>query len=298
MNEKGLPMKRVLITGVSSFVGTSVRSYLEGFPDRYAVEAMSMKNGAWEKLDFSRFDVVYHVAGLAHSDVGKLSEAEKARYYEINTDLTVQLAKKAKDSGVGQFIFMSSAIVYGDSAPIGVKRTITAQTAASPANCYGDSKLQAERGLEALADDAFRVVILRCPMIYGKNGKGNFRLLEKLALKMPLFPKVDNARSMLYIKNLAVFVRLMIDNEEQGVFWPCNRELSNTSEMVRMIAACRGKKVLLVPGTAWMLKLLSHATGLVNKAFGNLAYEEHLGDYQEEYRLYSLEESIREIESA
>ena len=106
-------MKRVLITGVSSFVGTSVRSYLEGFPDRYAVEAMSMKNGAWEKLDFSRFDVVYHVAGLAHSDVGKLSEAEKARYYEINTDLTVQLAKKAKDSGVGQFIFMSSAIVYG-----------------------------------------------------------------------------------------------------------------------------------------------------------------------------------------
>ena len=85
---------------------------------------------------------------------------------------------------------------------------------------------------------------------------------------------------------------------KSGVFWPCNREWSNTSELLGMIAACRGKKVFLVPGFTWALKALSHLTGYVNKAFGNLAYTEHLGDYREDYRLYSLEESIKETESS
>jgi UDP-glucose 4-epimerase len=133
-------------------------------------------------------------------------------------------------------------------------------------------------------------------MIYGKGGKGNFPVLEKMAMKMPLFPKVDNARSMLYVGNLAEFVRLMIDNEESGIFWPCNKEWSNTSELVRMIAECHGKKVRLVPGFGWALKGMSHVTGYVNKAFGNLAYEKNLGDYKVEYRLYSLKQSIRETE--
>ena len=88
----------------------------------------------------------------------------------------------------------------------------------------------------------------------------------------------------------------MIDNEESGIFWPCNKEWSNTSELVKMIAECHRKKVTLVPGFGRALKLLSHATGYVNKAFGNLAYEEHLGDYKTDYRLYSLAQSIKETE--
>jgi len=191
---------------------------------------------------------------------------------------------------------MSSAIVYGDSAPIGKDKTITKETDYAPANFYGDSKVQAEKGLLALACDDFKVVILRCPMIYGKGGKGNFPTLEKMALKLPLFPKVTNKRSMLYIGNLAEFVRLMIENEESGVFWPCNKEWSNTSELVRLIAECHGKKMVLVPGFGWALKLLSHVTGYVNKAFGNLAYEEGMGEYRSDYRLYNLEQSIVETE--
>lgn len=133
-------------------------------------------------------------------------------------------------------------------------------------------------------------------MIYGKGGKGNFPVLEKMAMKIPLFPKIENARSMLYVGNLAEFVRLMIDNNESGVFWPCNKEWSNTSELVKMIAKYRGKTVFLVPGFGWVLKGMSHITGYVNKAFGNLAYEEHLGDYKIDYRLYSLEQIIKETE--
>lgn len=289
-------MKRVLITGAGSFVGTSVQKHLEKYTDKYEVQAVGTKNGEWKDMDFSKFDAVYHVAGLAHSDVGNVTEEVKAKYYAINTGLALDVAKKAKAEGVKQFIFMSSAIVYGDSAPIGVKKIITRTTDYSPANFYGDSKVQAEKGLLSLKEDSFKVVILRCPMIYGKGGKGNFPVLEKMAMKMPLFPKIDNARSMLYVGNLAEFVRLMVDNEEDGIFWPCNKEWSNTSELVRLIAKCHGRKVRLVPGFSWALKGLSHITGYVNKAFGNLAYEEHLGDYITEYRRYSLEESIKETE--
>ena len=288
-------MKRVLITGASSYVGTNVRQHLEQYPDKYIVDSLSVRDEKWRSMDFSAYDSIYHCAGLAHSDVGNVSSDVKAKYYAVNTDLTINIAKKAKAEGVKQFIFMSSAIVYGDSAPIGKEKIITRDTPRMPANFYGDSKVQAENGLMELADDSFKVVILRCPMIYGKGSKGNFPMLEKMALKLPVFPQVENRRSMLYIKNLAEFVRLMIENEEAGIFWPCNREWSNTSELVRMIADAHGKKILMIPGTGIALKAIAGVTGYVNKAFGNLAYEEGIGDYKDEYRLCGLKESIKEM---
>ena len=289
-------MKKILITGAGSYVGTSVQKYLEQFPDKYNVSVIDMIDGSWRKADFSKYDTVYHVAGLAHSDVGKVTDEIKAKYYAINTDLAIETAKKAKAEGVKQFIFMSSAIVYGDSAPIGKEKIITRDTPCSPANFYGDSKVQAENGILPLSDENFKVVILRCPMIYGKDSKGNFPTLEKNALKMPFFPRVKNERSMLYIGNLSEFVRLMIENNEEGIFWPCNNELSNTREIVKKIASCHCKTVWLVPGLGWVLKLMSHITKYINKAFGNLVYEKELTDYREEYRVYSLAQSIEETE--
>lgn len=289
-------MKKVLITGDGSFVGTCVQCHLEKWPDKYQVNTIGTINDGWKKLNFSVYDSVFHVAGLAHSDVGRVTNEIKAKYYAVNTELAVAVARKAKAEGVKQFIFMSSAIVYGNSAPIGKQKIIKRDTPCNPANFYGNSKVQAEKRLQTLADKNFRIVILRCPMIYGRGGKGNFPMLETMALKLPMFPKIENKRSMLYVGNLAEFVRLMIEDEESGIFWPCNKEWSNTSELVRMIAACQGKRVILVPGFSWALKLLSHCTDYVNKAFGNLVYERHLGDYREEYRLYTLEQSIKEME--
>ena len=287
-------MKKILITGENSFVGISVKRYLEQWPEKYAVTAISMRNDIWKKYDFSSFDSVFHVAGLAHSDVSSLSKNIKAKYYDINTNLAVAVAKKAKIEGSKQFIFMSSAIVYGESAPIGTQKIITAETPCAPANFYGDSKVQAENGIRSQEDENFRVVILRCPMIYGKGCKGSFPILEKLANNLPIFPKVNNERSMLYVGNLVEFVRLMIENEENGIFWPCNSELSNTSELVKMIAECYGKRIALIPGFGGALKWLSLISRHINKAFGNLSYKEHLGDYKEDYRLFNLEQSIKE----
>lgn len=289
-------MKRILITGANSYVGTSVESYLKQWPDKYYVETIDMIDGSWRNKDFSGFDAVYHVAGIAHSDNGKISKEKEKLYYSVNTDLTVETARKAKTDGVKQFIFMSSAIVYGNSAPIGKRKLITKDTPVSPANCYGDSKVQAEVGLNNLIDSNFKVCILRPPMIYGKGSKGNFPVLEKFAMKLKFFPYVKNERSMLYIGNLAEFVRLMVENEESGVFWPQNAEYSNTSEFVMEIAAAHGRKVILVHGFTWLLNLMSHFTDLVDKAFGNLTYDKTMSEYSENYIRYSLDQSIRETE--
>ena len=286
-------MKKILITGAGSYIGTAFEQYLSQWPDRYAVDTLDMIGDAWRQADFSGYDAVFHVAGIAHSDNGKISAEKEKLYYAVNTDLTVETAQKAKAAGVGQFIFMSSAIVYGDSAPIGKNKVIDRDTPVSPANCYGDSKVQAENGILPLNDDAFKVVVLRPPMIYGPGSKGNYPILSKLARKLPLFPKVANQRSMLYIHHLTEFVRLMIENGEQGIFWPQNAAYSNTTELVRIIAAAHGKKMCIIPGLTWALKLLSHVTGLVNKAFGSLCYAMSISEYSEDYRSVSLEESIR-----
>lgn len=291
-------MKKILITGANSYIGTSFEKYVGQWPDRYQVDTVDMIDGTWRGQDFSGYDCVYHVAGIAHSDTGNVTEERKALYYRVNTDLTVETARKAQKDGVKQFIFMSSAIVYGDSAPIGKTKVITKDTPVSPANFYGDSKVQAEKGILPLSDESFHVVILRPPMIYGPGSKGNYPVLSKWAQKLPLFPAVNNERSMLYIGNLMEFVRLMIENNEQGIFWPQNAEYSNTTDLVKQIAQAHGKRVLLIPGFGWALMLLSHAAELVNKAFGSLTYEQSMSEYREDYCLTTLAESILETENA
>ncbi len=289
-------MKKILITGANSYIGTSFEKYMAQFGDEYQIDTVDMIGDGWKSKIFKGYDTVYYVAGIAHSDSGKITKEKAKLYYDVNTKLTIQIARKAKSDSVQQFIFMSSAIVYGDSAPIGKKKMITRNTPVSPANCYGDSKVKAENGLLKLEDENFKVVILRPPMIYGKGSKGNYPLMSKLAQKTPVFPKVQNCRSMIYIENLCEFVRLMIENEESGIFFPQNSEYSNTSELVKMIAAEHGKRIVLVKGCTIPLKMVGLATRLVDKAFGNLAYDQKMSKYKDEYRVRSLKESIKRTE--
>ena len=290
-------MTRILITGAGSFLGLALKQHLSQWPEQYHVSTISLRENSWQSENFAMFDSIFHAAGIAHDAAKRLAQDEQDLYYAINTKLAYDAALKAKQDGVRQFVFMSSAIVYGKSAPIGQERLITRETQPNPASHYGESKLRAEEALKTLDDENFRVCILRCPMIYGKGCRGNYPVLSRLARKLPVFPKVRNVRSMLYVKNFAEFARLMIQNQERGTFWPQNHEYSDTSELVRLIAKTHGKKILLVPGCEWALKLLSHFSGLVNKAFGSLAYSQDLSTYKSAYRLYTLEQSIIETES-
>lgn len=289
-------MMKILITGAGSYIGMSVERYLSRWPEKYQVDTLDMLEESWREADFSGYDSVFHVAGIAHSDSGAITPERERLYYRVNTDLAIETAQKAKAEGAKQFIYMSSAIVYGNSAPLGQRKRITRDTPVNPANAYGNSKVKAEEGLLPMSCDSFRVVILRPPMIYGPGSRGNYPTLAKLAVKLPVFPKVDNERSMLYIGNLAEFVRLMVENREAGIFWPQNREYVNTTNLARRIAAAHGKKLLTVGGTAWALKLMGKVTGLVDKAFGSLSYDQSLSQYHEEYRLTDLQDSITETE--
>lgn len=293
---RGHSQKRVLITGAHSYVGTAVEHWLAKWPKLYCIDTLDMHSDAWQNHDFSKYDVVFHVAGIAHADVGHVSEDEKKRYYQVNTELAVQTAQKAKEAGVQQFIFMSSRIVYSGCK----EKIITKETEPKPLNFYGDSKWQADQRIRGLSDEQFKVVVLRPPMIYGKESKGNYPQLAKLATKLPVFPIVKNQRSMLYIENLAQFVKLMIDNAESGIFFPQNAEYTNTSEMVRMIAEAKGHSIVMLPGMNWIVKLMmklpGRIGGLVEKAFGDSVYDMRMSEYRENYRVCDLRESVKRTE--
>ena len=187
--------KRILITGAGSYIGKSfIRYAKEHYNKNFIIDEMDMMDDIWKNVSFSEYDIIYHVAGIAHADVGNVSDEVKEKYYCVNTDLAVEVAKKAKADGVKQFVFMSSMIVYGDSAPYGKEKIVTGTTVPKPANFYGDSKLQADVAVRELADDSFKVAVLRPPMIYGKGSKGNYPLLAKIAKKVPIFPKVEGIK--------------------------------------------------------------------------------------------------------
>ena len=232
-------MKKVLITGANSFVGTSIEKWLMKTPEEFQVDTVDTMNGVWKTTDFTKYDAVFHVAGIAHVDP---KPEMKSLYYRVNTDLTVEIATWAKEHGVKQFIFMSSGIVYKASKSL--KGDIkTMDTKPCPNDFYGDSKLQAEIGLNKLDCSTFKVCILRPPMIYGVGNKGNLPRLGWLATKTPIFPAWHNKRSMLYVDNLAEFVKQCVLREMVGTFFPQNAEYSDTVEIVRQFAKEHGHKI-------------------------------------------------------
>ena len=284
-------MKKILITGAGSYVGESVRRYILSTSSDFQIDAVDTMGDSWKKADYSQYDVVYHVAGIAHVNADPKLEA---LYYKVNRDLTIEVAKHAKAAGVKQFIFMSSQIVFHESQSLKTE-VLTAQTKENPNGFYGDSKLQAELGIKPLEDENFKVCILRPCMIYGPNSKGNFPRLAKLACKTPVFPCWHNKRSMLYIDNLAEFVKQAILRELSGTFYPQNRELADTVEIIRFFAKAAGHRI-------WITRLLNPFVWLgsfvlqpINKMFATYYYDPKMSKMDFDYQLVSFEESLKRV---
>lgn len=294
--------RKILITGADSYIGVSFENYAgRKYADNFTIDTIDLLDKKWRDQSFSGYDTVFHVAGIAHADVGKVSEETKKKYYAVNTDLAIEAAKKAKAEGVKQFVLMSSMIVYGESGRYGERRMISRRTVPAPANFYGDSKWQADRGVRALADEQFVVTVLRPPMIYGKGSKGNYPTLANFAKKLPVFPKVKNQRSMCHIDNLCEFLCQIMLLGKGGVFIPQNAEYTQTSEMVKAIAVVSGNKikesVIFTPAIILSSKLPGKIGDLVNKAFGNMTYEQEMSEYPGiNYRVVDLKESIKRTE--
>ena len=284
-------MKKILITGAGSYVGESVRKYILSTSSDFQIDAVDTMGDNWKKADYSQYDVVYHVAGIAHVNADPKMEA---LYYKVNRDLTIEVAKHAKAAGVKQFIFMSSQIVFHESQSLKTE-VLTSETKENPNGFYGDSKLQAELGIKPLEDENFKVCILRPCMIYGPNAKGNFPRLAKLASKTPIFPCWHNKRSMLYIDNLAEFVKQAVLRELSGTYYPQNRELADTVEIIRFFAKAAGRRI-------WITRLLNPFIWLgsfilqpINKMFATYYYDPEMSKMDFDYQLMNFEESLKRV---
>ncbi len=285
-------MKRVLITGANSFVGMNIEKWLLKDPSEFQVDTIGTMNEAWKNADFTKYDVVFHVAGIAHVD----PKPDMAPlYYKVNRDLSIEIAKWAKERGVKQFIYMSSKIVYHASKSL-KGDCVKSETKPNPNDFYGDSKLQAENGLNKLQCDTFKIAIIRPPMIYGPGNKGNLPRLGWLALKTPVFPAWHNKRSMLHVINLAEFVKQLIVREMTGTFFPQNAEYSDTVEIVRLISVDHGHKI-------WISRLFNPLVWLgakflpaIPKMFADSYYEQDMSLYDFDYQLVSFRDSLQELE--
>jgi UDP-glucose 4-epimerase len=281
-------MKRLLITGAGSYIGEAVAAHWERLTGMIP-QTVDVRGESWRQADFQGFDAVLHVAGIAHQ---RENEENAADYYAVNRELAVAVAEKAKAEGVGQFILMSSMSVYGMNTG-----HITAQTVPAPNTHYGKSKLQAEGAISALADGGFRVAILRPPMVYGKGCRGNYPRLAALAARLPLFPRVDNERSMLYIDCLSGFLARLIESGQGGLYFPQNREYVSTYELVLEIARARGKSLWQPRGLGWLIRLLAPRVPTLGKLFGSLTYDKAMSrDFDHEPQP-SFAETIRMTEA-
>lgn len=283
-------MKKILITGTNSYIGTSFEKWVSKWPDKYKVNSIDVKTDEWKTKSFKGYDVVFHVAAIVH-----VNENDIDKYFRVNRDLTIEIAKKAKHEGVNQFIFLSTMGVYGTE--IG---RITIDTKPRPKTPYAKSKYEAEKLLKELNDDSFKVSTLRPPIVYGKDCKGNYPRLAKIVLKLPFFPNIKNQRSMIYIDNLSEFIRLIIDYEVDGIFFPQNKDYVNTTELATIIARVHGKVLKTTKFLNLGINLGLKLSKTLRKVFGSFVYDKEMpggpgteiNSNKFNYETCSFEESI------
>ncbi|WEG73792.1 NAD-dependent epimerase/dehydratase family protein [Vagococcus intermedius] len=258
-------MKKILITGENSYIGMALVKWLEDYPKKFDVTSISVKGSEWQKKDFSKYDTIIHVAGLAHK---KETEDNKFLYDEVNHQLVRHVSDKAESEGVKHFVFLSSMSVYGD-----VRGKVDETTPLSPNTYYGKSKLKAENYLQNICSDTMKIAIIRPPMVYGSGCKGNYVSLAKLARKTPIFPNITNQRSMIFIDNLCLYIEMIIENVLEGVFYPQNLELVNTSDLVKLIASNNKHQIYFTKLSNPLLRFLLNRQTVISKVFGSLYYD-------------------------
>ena len=291
-------MKKVMLVGVGGYIGGKFTEYInKNYPD-WQVDAVDSMNRKWADADFTGYDAVYNVSGLAHANARQGTEEQ---YYAVNGQLPIDVATKAKSEGVPMFVQMSSMVVYGDMSELGEAKNIIEDTVPEEPTIYGKSKMMAERGLYKLVDENFQVAIMRPPLIYSEYARDNFPRLVNFAKTMPIFPKLKNQQSMVYVDNLCELIHLIIENNKGGIYYPQQECYIETSKIVKDIADAVGNKMWQTKIFNPFLKLFSKWKKLafIHKAFGSITYDMSISNHFEgKYRVVSYEESIRRIARA
>jgi nucleoside-diphosphate-sugar epimerase len=283
---------KILITANNSYIGNSVKSWLDQFEPTFIVNKISLRDIELKNYSFKEYDVIIHVAGIAHITTNRKL---KAKYFEVNKDLAIEVASKAKKDGVKQLIFTSTISVYGNDRPIGDYKPVEILKP-SPSNDYGQSKLEADLGIQKLQDKDFIVSIIRVPMVYGITAKGNFLKLINISSKISIFPKLKNIRSVIHINNLSELVRLIIINKTGGVFLPQDKKYFDTTEFISLYRSYYGKNTFFIPFLSLPLMFIGFFIKSLNKLYGNKFYEiaeSKIKDFN--YQLFSVNDVIKEL---
>lgn len=256
----------IIIIGKNSFIGQNIISNLKN----YNFTEIDLVGTEVCKIDFTKAETVIHLAAIVHQK--KLITEES--YFKINRDLAYSVAKRAKEQGVKQFIFMSSAKVYGESNKM--ERYWNEESECKPTDPYGKSKFEAENLIKGLEDKAFKVVVVRSPLVYGAGVKANMFNLIKLVDHFPLLPfgNMDNKRSIVYIGNLVSLLNRIIELEISGVFIAGDKFPLSTTQIVQMIALGFNKRMLLFTVPKPILSIMEKIfPSITNRLYGSLVID-------------------------
>lgn len=208
-------------------------------------------------------DVVVHAAARAHI-IRELGSDGESAYHRTNVDATLSLARAAAENGVRRFVFLSSVGVHGDATPAG--KAFVETDAPSPQSPYARSKLDAEIGLQALAD-VLEVVVLRAPLVHGPGAPGNLgRLLSLVRRGWPIpLGSVRNRRSLLGIDNLCAAILAAITHPDAAgrTLLVSDQDDVSTPEIIAALARGADRRALLVPCPPLLLDI---AGGLIGRS--------------------------------
>ena len=283
-------LKKIIITGVNGRIARHLTRYLAGWEGLYEVVLLSLRDDLWKDMSFQGYDAVIHLAALVHR---KEKPSMEQQFERLNVQLPRQVAQKAKEEGVGLFVYASSLAVYGLEGSVQLPQTIDENTAENPASLYGKSKWRGEQLVGRLNDEQFRVVVLRVPLVYGAGCKGSYGTLRAVALKLPMVPRMENRRSMIHLDNLSEFIRLLIERPSSGTFFPQNREFVCTSDLIQHVANAHGKRLRQSPFWGGFFRRFLGRLGLVEKIWGTLVIGKELSTtFGWDYNVLSFEDSF------
>ena len=275
---------KLLITGSSGFLGSY---FINKYKDKYEIQTFSFLKDDINSLDCTSIDTVFHLSALVHQMGGASAE----EYEKVNVAQTLELAKKAKESGAKHFVFMSTVKVYGEETA----NKYNENSICNPEDEYGKSKLKAEFGLLELEDEDFKVSIIRTPIVYGYGVKANIKNLVNLVDKVLVLPfgGIENRRSMVYIGNLSHLVDEVITQQKRGIFLASDDEPLSTTRLIELIAKNVDKNIYLIkiPFFESLLKLAKPS--FHKRLYGSLEVDNTITKQKLNLKnLYSVEEGI------
>ena len=267
---------KILITGSNGFLGQYLCQFLA--EKNYSILAQTRKaqtfalpnisninfdlNDNLHNIDLSQVEVIIHCAGRAHI-MNETSTSPLDAYRQTNVQGTLNLAKKAVQSGVKRFIYLSSIKVNGEE---------TRETPFKPDDLfksndpYGVSKYEAEQELLELAKNAkLEVVIIRPVLIYGPHVKANFKNMINLANKKIPLPIgcLDNKRSIVSVYNLADLIEVCLThpNAKNEIFLVSDQDDISVKQLFEKLAYHQNNKLMMLPIPKKLITLLASLVG-------------------------------------